>query len=346
VDVATRLIKVDPDDPDPAKLEEAAAVLRGGGLVAFPTETVYGLGADASNPGAVARIYEAKGRPATNPLIVHAHDIGSARRAVRAWPLAAAKLALRFWPGPLTLVLPRSNAIADAVSAGLDTVGVRVPDSRTALGFLERAARPVAAPSANRSTGVSPTTAAHVMKDLDGRVDLVIDAGATHVGIESTVVDLTSQRPRLLRPGAITVGQIGRVLGVEVEAPAAPRIAGESAQTSPGQMEVHYAPRTSMHVFEPRQLRWWSSFSLDRDCGLIVAGRRFPWLWGLGTAFKRRVYWTDPRRAARELYSTLHDWDDGSLRGIYVVLPREGNDAWRAVRDRLWRASRLWARDD
>src|SRR4051812_20749755 len=189
-----RVIQVDADAPG-AAVREAAAVLRDGGLVAFPTETVYGLGARALDPASVARIYEAKGRPSYNPLIVHVATVDAARALSSAWPEAADRLAERFWPGPLTLVVPRAPVIPDAVSAGLDTVGVRIPGHPVAHALLEAAGIPVAAPSANRSMGVSPTTAEHVRRSLGGRVDLILDGGPCPVGIESTVLSLAGEVP-------------------------------------------------------------------------------------------------------------------------------------------------------
>jgi L-threonylcarbamoyladenylate synthase len=357
VALLTRVLTVDPDALHLARpaIEDAAGVLRTGGLVAFPTETVYGLGADATDARAVARIFEAKGRPPTNPVIVHGDDIKMLRRVVSGWPRAAAVLAQHFWPGPLTLVLPRSPMVPDAVTAGLGTVGVRIPDCPVALQLLRSFGGPVAAPSANRSTGVSPTTARHVLDDLDGRIDLVLDAGPTRVGIESTVLDLTSDPPRILRPGAITAGQIGHVLRAEVTtAPASPGNV-ETPQTSPGQMDVHYAPRAGVMVRQPEEwngkpLR--SLLETARDVagiqdsvriktGLIVAGQRITIEPG---DYDTQVEWTDPAVAARELYATLRRWDDESVLLIEVVLPPD-EDAWRAVRDRLWRASRRWARE-
>ncbi len=336
----TRFLPVDPDRPDSKTLDEAAEIVRSGGLVAFPTETVYGLGADALNTIAVARIFTAKGRPASNPLIVHAPDVAEIQKVVSQWPESAARLAAQFWPGPLTLVLPRSDQIDDLVTAGQDTVAVRVPDSRIALEFLRRVGRPVAAPSANRSTGVSPTTADHVLDDLDGLIEFVIDGGPTRLGLESTVLDLTSTLPRILRPGAITAGQISRVLGLEVPAPAILKTKADEPRRSPGQAEVHYSPKTPIWTIEPAELvrdsRPMAGFAL------IVAGQEIPPLPG---AFDRRVDWSDPVEAARDLYLTLRQWDDGSVALILVVLPPDV-DAWRAVRDRLWRASRRWSRTE
>ena len=238
---SSRVVYVRPDEPDPAVIAEAAAILRTGGLVAFATETVYGLGADATNPSAVARIFEAKGRPSTNPLIVHVADKADALACVAEWPDRADLLADRFWPGPLTMVLPRSSIIPDIVTAGQDTVAVRVPRAGVARWLIFESGRPIAAPSANRSTGISPTTAQHVIKDLDGKIDLILDSGQTTVGIESTVLDLSTDLPRVLRPGEVTLEQIAEVLGEWVEGPAGRTEPGDPAR-SPGQMAVHYAP--------------------------------------------------------------------------------------------------------
>jgi L-threonylcarbamoyladenylate synthase len=340
VDTKTRRLVVDPDHPDDAALKEAAAVLRAGGLVAFPTETVYGLGADATNPQAVARIYAAKGRPPTNPLIVHSHDVASIRESVAIWPSAAAKLAERFWPGPLTLVLPRSPLVTDAATAGQETVGVRVPDCTVARRlFVWFGSRPVAAPSANRSTQVSPTRAEHVLKDLDGRIDLILDSGPTPIGIESTVLDLTTEPPRLLRPGAISAAQIASVLGVEISTGTV-SAGSETALSSPGQMAVHYAPRARVALIGPEVIASLPAAPGERYA-VLVAGHELP---ADGGTPVFRVDWLDPALAARELYATLHRADEEAVDFLYVVLPPR-EDAWLAVRDRLWRASRRWCRE-
>ena len=231
--MTTRVVAVDPDRPDPDAIEQAAAIIRSGGLVAFGTETVYGLGADATNPDAVARIFAAKGRPATNPLIVHVADVAGAAACVAEWPESAATLAAHFWPGPLTLVLPRSNIIPDIVTAGQGTVGVRVPASVVACDLIRRAGRPIAAPSANRSNRISPTTAAHVAKDLDGAVDLILDSGPCLGGIESTVLDLSGPTPAVLRPGLVSAEAIAVVLGGPVAHRVGPVAPGRAAP-SPG----------------------------------------------------------------------------------------------------------------
>jgi L-threonylcarbamoyladenylate synthase len=334
VSTTTRVIAIDAYDPDPVILEEAAETLKQGGLVAFATETVYGLGADATDPAAVARIFEAKGRPAFNPLIVHAHDTSMAGGCVAEWPEAVDLLAKAFWPGPLTLVLPRSGRIPDIVTAGLDTVGVRVPRPAVARRLIELAGRPVAAPSANRSTGVSPTLAQHVLDDLDGRVDLILDSGQTAVGLESTVLDLTTRRPHILRPGPITASEITHVLGGEhVLPPHDPEAHGP--HTSPGQTPIHYAPRTrAVRVDAAADL---TTFEWPARAALVVVGRHtLPSL----PAGLRRFNLPTPEAAARELYVVLRRCDALQLEQI-VVLPPPDHPEWSAVRDRLRRATQL-----
>ena len=209
----TRVLQVDPEHPSPDAWDEAAHVLSQGGLVAFATETVYGLGAVATNESAVARIFEAKGRPSVNPLIVHVDGIGQARQCTATWSETAQLLAEHFWPGPLTMVLPRSALIPHIVTAGRETVGLRVPATTIAHGLIERVGQPLAAPSANRSNRVSPTCGEHVLADLDGRIDLILDSGPTTVGLESTVLDLTRSPLRILRPGPIGPRELEQCLG-------------------------------------------------------------------------------------------------------------------------------------
>lgn len=226
---------------DAAALRRAGAILRRGGLVAFPTETVYGLGADALNPEAVARIFAAKGRPADNPLIVHVTGIEQAGPAVvAAWPDVARRLAERFWPGPLTLVLPAGPAVPAAVRAGLPTVAVRCPAHPVAQALIAAAGTPVAAPSANRSGRPSPTRAEDVWADLGPHLDLLLDAGPVSVGVESTVVDVTAWPPRLLRPGGLPVEDLEVVLGVSLAPP--PALGAAAAAPAPGMKYRHYAP--------------------------------------------------------------------------------------------------------
>lgn len=319
-----------------AALVDAAEILRAGGLVAFPTETVYGLGADATNAAAVAGVFEAKGRPATNPLIVHAYDSSMARQCVAHWPVRAAKLAERFWPGPLTIVLPKSELIPAIVSAGLETVGVRVPANLVARRLIERTGRPLAAPSANRSTGISPTRAAHVLKDLNGRIDLVIDGGATLVGIESTVVDVSGDRIRILRPGVVTAEQIGMAIGEEVEGAECVLGSDEERRSmaSPGQMRVHYAPRTLTTRWDVTDVE---RFSKEGKTGLLVLGHRgFAPTWDVAMHIELNT----AEMAQAGLFEALHRLDDALLDEIMIILPPEQPE-WRAVRDRVLRASRL-----
>jgi len=334
VSLMTRVVRIDPDEPDPAALAGAAAILRAGGLVAFPTETVYGLGADATNPEAVARIFEAKGRPATNPIIVHVDRKASARDLVAGWPDRAEILADRFWPGPLTLVLPRSRIIPDIVAAGQETVGVRVPRPRAARELIRLAGRPIAAPSANRSTGISPTEAGHVLKDLDGKVDLILDAGSATIGLESTVLDLSGPVPRVLRPGSITREQIAEALGEAVESPEGP------SARSPGQMSVHYAPRVPTYRFERGRLL--ETAPAGRFALIAIGPPAGPLPEG-ATALIRLA---GPDEANGRFYHHLHESErpdafGGGLDFLAIIPPPDGPE-WRAIRDRIWRASTPW----
>ncbi len=329
----TPIHSIDPDDPDPSVIAEAARVLRHGGLVACATETVYGLGADATNPDAVARIFAAKGRPPTNPLIVHADSVAMARTCVRNWPAAAQTLAEHFWPGPLTLVLPRSAIIPDAVTSGLDTVGVRIPSHRVTQALIGALGRPVAAPSANRSTGVSPTLARHVAKDLSGKIDLILDSGPTTIGLESTVLDLTSQPPCMLRPGAITAEQIALVLGDLGIPPAGQAEDPTEPSLSPGRLQVHYAPRNRAILVEPSQL---PAISWPDRSALLVFGPH-----DLAPVPPNVLRYDCPTssEAAVALYTLLHACEDEDLDLIVIVPPPDLPD-WCAIRDRLTRATR------
>lgn len=242
----TKVFLVDAAFPEAELLSEAAETLRAGGLVAFPTETVYGLGANATDSAAVANIFSAKGRPADNPLIVHVPDREGVLQVATSVPPEAERLMERFWPGPLTLVLPKRPDIPDNVSCGLPTVGVRMPDHPIALALIRAAGVPVAAPSANLSGRPSPTAAEHVLEDLAGRIALVLDGGETGVGLESTVLDLTVDPPVLLRPGGVTVEQITAVIGPIIVDSALHGADADETPRSPGMKYAHYAPRASM----------------------------------------------------------------------------------------------------
>src|SRR4051794_29437194 len=242
--MGTPVLLIDPNAIDAGPIAQAADVLRRGGLVAFPTETVYGLGANALDAEAVRRIFEAKGRPANNPIIIHVADVEQARQLVAGWPSEAERLAARFWPGPLTLVLPRRDVVPDLVTAGGSTVAIRVPAHPVALALIRAAGMPIAAPSANRSTQLSPTRAEHVLHTMRGRIDLVLDPGPTSGGLESTVLDLTTSPPRLLRPGLVTRSEVEAIIGPIVLSSTAPL--GAVSLPSPGMLPRHYAPRTPL----------------------------------------------------------------------------------------------------
>lgn len=244
----TRYLKVDPESPEPRYLEEAGRMLRAGGTVAFPTETVYGLGADALNPTAIKRIFIAKGRPLDNPLIVHIADWRQVPLLTVEPPPMFYKLGKRFWPGPLTLVVPRHPAVPEEVSAGLNTVALRWPAHPVAEALIKSAGVPLAAPSANRSGKPSPTSAEHVKKDLEGKIDIILDGGPTGVGVESTVLDLTKTPPVILRPGGVTREMLEELLGrVEVAVQSEYRA---QAPPSPGMKYRHYAPDTPLLLLE------------------------------------------------------------------------------------------------
>jgi len=303
-------------------LARAGEIIRKGGLVAFPTETVYGLGADALNAQAVDRIFEAKGRPPSSPLIVHVDSVAMARSLAAEWPPGAEDLARAFWPGPLTLVVPKQARIPGNVTAGLPTVGLRQPDHAVAAALIREAGVPIAAPSANRFTGLSPTTAEHVLKALGGQVDLILDDGPTRIGIESAVLALTGPRPRLLRPGTISREQIEAVIG---EIDAGPIEFVEEAHPSPGLHEKHYSPLTPLFLVDGDQLP-------KRGRGAYL------WLTQPFPADHSQQMPADAAAYAAILYQTLHRLDDCGFDWIAVERPPEWPE-WTGVLDRLDRAS-------
>lgn len=302
--------------------------------MAFPTETVYGLGANALDRAAVRRIFETKGRPAYNPLIVHVAAVESARELATSWPAQAEALARRFWPGPLTLVLPKQDRISDEVTAGLRTVALRVPRHPVALALLREAGLPIAAPSANRFTRISPTTAAHVRDGLGSGVDLTLDAGPTPVGIESTVVDLSREVPVLLRPGSISRAQLEEVIGPVV---LADDVEGAAPRASPGMVRQHYSPTAELRIFEPMQRDAMERMAREASGhGSIVGGLL---LRPLRAPLEHPIIMpSDPAEYAAKLYSALHELDGAGCTLILVDQVPEGAD-WAGVSDRLRRAS-------
>jgi L-threonylcarbamoyladenylate synthase len=308
---------------------EAARRLAAGGLVAFPTETVYGLGADASDGAAVARLYAAKGRPSFNPLIAHVASAAAARKLAR-FDAAAVRLADAFWPGPLTLVLPRAAEcpVADLATAGLDSIAVRVPAHPIAQDILRSFGGPVVAPSANRSGHISPTAAAHVLADLDGRIDLIVDGGATPVGVESTIVACLDA-PALLRPGGVPRKAIERVLGQPL-ADASALSAAKNAPAAPGMLASHYAPRTPLRL---------DAKTVAPGEALLAFGPAL----GDGAAAAIKVLnlsaRSDPIEAAANLFSHLRALDALGATAI-AVMPIPGEGLGEAINDRLRRAAR------
>jgi L-threonylcarbamoyladenylate synthase len=306
-------------------IAEAARLILEGGLVAFPTETVYGLGGDATNERAVAAIFEAKGRPQFNPLISHVLGPGEAKRLVR-WNDTADKLAGRFWPGPLTLVLPRAkdSPVALLATAGLDTVAVRAPAHPMAQALIRAVGRPLAAPSANRSGAVSPTRAEHVAESLGDRVKMILDGGPCDVGLESTVLDLTTAPPTLLRPGGATREAIEAVIGPIVLSEAIP--SGDSARRSPGQLDSHYAPARPVRL---------SATTVAADEGLLAFGPAVP-------TGARVTLNLSPRgelaEAAANLFAMLRALDRPEV-GRIAVMPIPETGLGLAINDRLRRAA-------
>ncbi len=334
-----RLHSVDPASPDPDVIADAAARLRIGELVAFPTETVYGLGANAFDAVAVARIYAAKGRPAYNPVIVHVADTDAARRVVTQWPESAAKLAAAFWPGPLTIVLPKSADVPANVSAGLPLIGVRVPAHPVALALLRAARIPVAAPSANKSNQLSPTTADHVMRGLAEVDGVVLDGGPCAVGIESTVVDLSTDPPTLLRPGGVSAAALEAVLGVTLQQLAA-EVAADAPRRSPGSLNRHYAPRarTCMVAAGDAVALATTVDSLRRDGATIGVMIHSDFGLPFGRDVVVQMMPAEADAYAQQLFAAMHALDGAGVSAI-VVEAVPASAAWDAVRDRLRRAS-------
>ncbi len=322
----TRLRQVrGPEDP---AILEAAGVLLAGGLVAFPTETVYGLGADGLNPQAVAGIYAAKGRPATNPVILHVNGLASARALTSHWPPEATALVERYWPGPLTLVLPASEKVPAIVRAGGPTVALRCPAHRIAQALIKAVGRPLAAPSANRSQQLSPTLAEHVASSLGEAVDLILDGGPTEAGLESTILDLSGARPRILRPGPVAPAELAALLGAVDLWEGAVKL-GET-QAAPGMAERHYAPRARLELVDPG-----TGLSSPAGRSAYVALGTLP---PLPDSIRAILLPLDAEAVGARLFALLHELDDAGFECVFMERPPAG-EAWLAIRDRLQRAS-------
>ncbi|HUJ12071.1 MAG TPA: L-threonylcarbamoyladenylate synthase [Verrucomicrobiae bacterium] len=318
------VVRVDPQNPARAAIERAAELLRAGRLVAFPTETVYGLGAHALDPQAVRRIFDAKQRPDWDPLIVHVRDVGMARKLMKRQLPQFDLLAERFWPGALTLVVAKSGRVPDEVTARRPTVALRMPRHPVAAALLTIADLPVAAPSANRFGRPSPTRAEHVVEDLRDRVDLILDAGPTTLGVESTVLDLTQSPPAILRPGGVSREELQTVLG---EMRIAPGVSDELAGrglAGPGMTLKHYAPRAPVELFETNE-------QLEK---------RVLELQGQGKRVGMVVNSMDAAVLARTLFAQLRELDAQAVDVILCILPAAEGIGW-AVRDRLFRAAGL-----
>lgn len=339
----TRVFRIDPRSPDPHVIDEAARVLRGGGLVAFPTETVYGLGALALDDDAMARIFLAKGRPSDHPIIAHVMGEPEAMGLAAFWSDSASRFARAFWPGPLTLVVPRAPHVPARIGGGGESIAIRAPAHPVARSLLDALGEPIAAPSANPYQALSPTQAIHVLAGLEGRIDLLLDGGPSTGGIESTVIDVRGDETVILRPGSIGADALAAV-GARVRHERDAEIAPGAAHASPGMDRRHYAPRAPLRVMASREAALASARLRARRgerVGLVLRGASnvSAGETAIGDAKVRLAVLPDtPSAYARVLYATLHEIDDASLDAIVVeAVPEE--DAWLAIADRLRRAS-------
>jgi L-threonylcarbamoyladenylate synthase len=343
----TDVIRIDPDHPDPEQIARAAACLQRGGLVAFPTETVYGLGVHAMDRKAVLRLFEAKGRPANDPLIVHVSALAETTPLVVELPSHAVILAERFWPGPLTLVMRRSSGVPREVTAGLETVAIRVPAHPVARALLLAAAVPVAAPSANLFSRPSPTRAEHVLDDLNGRIDMLVDGGPTDVGVESTVLDLTVEPPVLLRPGAISLERLRMVVPTVTVAARRNQSDDRASMASPGLLSKHYAPRAPVTIYrgdasrarEAIRAAASDAVASGKRVGVLATGEDAASLRDLPVVMGDLGSEENVETVASRLYGALRELDAAR---VDLVLARDlarEDGLWRAIGDRLRRAA-------
>jgi len=337
-----RVLVLDPARPDPAGIDEAVRALREGKIVAFPTETVYGLGARASDARAIDRVFLAKGRPAYHPLIAHVQGEREARAMAASWPPMASLLAGAFWPGPLTVVVDRASNVPAALAGGGPSVAIRAPAHPVAMALLRALGEAVAAPSANRYQGLSPTTAAHVTKELGDAVDLVLDGGPCDAGIESTVVDVRGPAARVLRPGALALAELRRILP-QLDAGLPGVAAQDEARASPGMDARHYAPRARLQIAETREAAYAAAgaWQVRGPVGLVVYGAAGGAAPDAPPGVLLRVLPDDPASYARRFYDTLHALDDAGVSCIVVQGVPTGptGEAWWAIADRLRRAA-------
>lgn len=342
--IETKLLSVDIDNPDTAVLAQAAAVIQAGGLVAFPTETVYGLGADALNAAAVRRIFTAKGRPANDPIIVHVAETADLARVAADVPEVAFQLAERFWPGPLTLVLPRGTAVPDAITAGGATVAVRCPQHPLAEALIRAAGMPIGAPSANRFSHTSPTTAQHVWADLAGRIELILDGGPTPIGVESTVLDVTGEVPMLLRPGGVTVEALTAVLGpIHIFQR---QMNETTVMPAPGMIDRHYAPQAELRLFtgpetavhDAMQRMIAAERRNGRGIALLLADEDVPAFVAADVPIGNVGSMHDLSQVAQNLFRVMRELDNPATD---LILARDfpPTGLGRAIRDRLRRAA-------
>jgi L-threonylcarbamoyladenylate synthase len=347
----TEIIAIDPVHPEPSIIERAASLLQAGEVVVFPTETVYGLGADALQPAAVERIFAAKGRPFNDPLIGHISNGRMLSELTSSIPMQVKQLAEAFWPGPLTVILPKSPRVPSLVTAGLDTVAIRMPRHPVALALIRAVGSPIAAPSANRFMHVSPTTAQHVFADLHGRVQLILDGGPTEVGVESTVLDLCSPVPTILRPGGISLEALRSVLP-DVQLASHRKSASKSDETaveankSPGQMLIHYAPTTPLILYEGPVDAMRAAMlaqveqrrAMAEQVGVLIADEDLPVFQDSGALVQSLGNSANVEQIASSLFAAMRALEEA---GVQVILCRsfDVSGLGLAVHDRLLRAA-------
>lgn len=337
----TKILKINPHSPEPSKIKEAAEVIKNGGTVAFPTETVYGLGADALNPAAVKKIFRAKGRPSDNPLIVHIADIDDLKLIAKRPPESALALINKFWPGPLTIILKRKKVVPDIVTGGLDTVAVRMPDNRIALSLIRKSGAPLVAPSANLSGRPSPTGARDVAADLSGKIDMIIDGGKTRIGIESTVMDMTTRPPVLLRPGGLPVEEIEKVAGPVRRLSEEPAVLRSEPVRSPGMKYRHYAPKARMTIVEGSTEEAQGRIKKLAEGGLRKGKRVGVLAFHRGFSIEgciNKYAGSRPETVARKLFDVLRAFDKDGV-DIIVSEGYGGKGLKLGISDRLRRAA-------